>query len=73
MDKHAGHQKGMGSDASMTFPMKAEHHLQMMEHHLESMRKLTEAAKPMYDMLSLGQRRVADELLPPKVMSHCGM
>ena len=73
MGEHSGHQKGMGSHAPMPFPMKAEQHLQMMKHHLESMRKLTDAAKTLYDALSADQRHVADELMPHLVMSHCGM
>jgi hypothetical protein len=68
---------GMGPGGMMgagqPFPKAVEQHLQMMERHLASARKLTDAAKPLYDALSAEQKKTADELLTHFVMMRCPM
>ncbi|MCE9523840.1 MAG: Spy/CpxP family protein refolding chaperone [Alphaproteobacteria bacterium] len=68
MKKH-----GAGPMADKPFPEKIAQHLTMMEAHLAGVRKLADAAKPLYDALSAEQRKTADELLTHFVMSHCSM
>ena len=64
---------GMVSPVGQPFPKAVETHLQMMERHIASARKLSDAAKPLYDALNAEQRKTADELLVHFVMMHCPM
>ncbi len=72
-----GHGPKMGpdakADAAEPFPQAIARHLQMMDLHHASLKKLSDAAKPLYDELNAGQRKTADELLMHFVMSHCAM
>jgi hypothetical protein len=60
-------------DAPEPFPQAVTRRLQMMDQHHESLKKLSDAAKPLYDGLNTEQRKTADELLMHFVMSHCMM
>jgi hypothetical protein len=64
---------GMMMGAGEPFPKAVEQHLQLMERHLAGARKLTDAAKPLYDALSAEQKKTADELLTHFVMMRCPM
>jgi hypothetical protein len=64
---------GMTMGAGEPFPKAVEQHLQMMERHLAGARKLTDAAKPLYDALGAEQKKTADELLTHFVMMRCAM
>ncbi len=72
-----GHGPKMGpgakADAPAPFPQAVARHLQMMDQHQASLKKLSDAAKPLYDELNAEQRKTADELLLHFVMSHCAM
>lgn len=64
---------GMMIGSGEPFPKAVDTHLRMMERHLASARKLSDAAKPLYDALSADQRKTADELLTHFVMMRCPM
>jgi hypothetical protein len=68
-----GPKMGTGSrpDAAEPFPQALAHHMQMMDQHHARVKKLSDAAKPLYDGLNAEQRK--DELLMHFVMSHCMM
>lgn len=65
--------RGMMGGASGPFPQTMAQRIQMMENHLAGAKKLTDAAKPLYDGLSAEQRKTADELLPHFIMMRCPM
>jgi hypothetical protein len=64
---------GAKADAAEPFPQAMARHVQMMDQHHAVMKKLSDAAKPLYDGLNAEQRKTADELLMHFVMSHCAM
>lgn len=75
--KGHGHKPKMGpgpkADAAEPFPQALAHRTQMMDQHHAGMKKLSDAAKPLYDGLNAEQRKAADALLMHFVMSHCAM
>jgi hypothetical protein len=75
--KAHGHGPKMGPgakpDAAEPFPQAMARHIEMMDQHHAGAKKLSDAAKPLYDALNAEQRKTADELLMHFVMSHCGM
>jgi hypothetical protein len=62
---------GMMGGPAKPFPEAMAQHTQMMENHLASAKRLTDAARPLYDALSAEQRKSADELLPHFIMMRC--
>lgn len=68
-----GHGPKMGPGAAEPFPQTIARHLQAMDQHHASIKKLSDAAKPLYDGLNAEQRKTADELLTHFVMAHCPM
>jgi hypothetical protein len=73
--------KGMGESMSKMMqagmpaaaPARADAMLQMMSARLEAMKEIASAGKALYEVLTDTQKKVADELMPPRMGMGMGM